>query len=558
MPDSATDPLNRPAEASARPRTRSLLTADCGPLMAYLPAVVLALLFVALIYPPAFLAGHGGFFEHGDGAQHATGWLLYAQDAWRFPLMHTARLNFPDGASIVFTDSIPLAAVLLKPLAGLLPAGAHHIGAWHVVAFATQAPAAVFLVRSLGARHLLAAVAAAAFALLWPPLLFRAAAHTSLMTHALLLVSLGLYFRGTSGNDAHGTAARTAIGVCIAALLVHPYLAAMCLAVFFAQLADRVAAGETVRRQLPRIATLVALLAATAVVFGYSGGSRASGFGHYSMNLLSPFCADSLALLARCRADATGGQGEGFNYLGAGAWVVIAVSLLALHDRLVPFCRRHPALVAAAVLLFAYSLSTRVFAGQAELLSLDLPGFASRLADTFRSSGRMFWLVGYLVAFGALAALLRQPSRIALAVIVVAVGLQWLDTGPLRDRLTQTASQPSRNDLPAWEQRLAGIDLLRMYPAFGCGPVDTELYIQMQRVAAHFRLPIDTGYVARRRDDCGRDGTRSAMAPSPRHLYLVHDSALTDTGALPPAFRQAVVGGKCEKLGVLLACRHAP
>ena len=62
----------------------------------------------------------GGFIEK-DIQQHYAGWLFYRQSALRFPLCIAESVNWPDGLSVAYTDSIPLLAVLGKLLGpGLL------------------------------------------------------------------------------------------------------------------------------------------------------------------------------------------------------------------------------------------------------------------------------------------------------------------------------------------------------------------------------------------------------------------------------------------------------
>ena len=88
---------------------------------------------------------------------------MYSKDAWRFPLMHTERMNHPEGESIIFTDSIPLAALIVKPFVRWLPDGFHYLGLWHGLAFILQAVSATFLIRAFGLRSLIACFAAAFF-----------------------------------------------------------------------------------------------------------------------------------------------------------------------------------------------------------------------------------------------------------------------------------------------------------------------------------------------------------------------------------------------------------
>src|SRR5690625_375923 len=91
-------------------------------LLAALPAVLLTF----WLFPPSFLLGHGLFFQDGEINRDISGWLFFAQDSWQRPLLYTPWLNYPEGISIAFTNSIPLMALLFKPLMPLLPEGFHY------------------------------------------------------------------------------------------------------------------------------------------------------------------------------------------------------------------------------------------------------------------------------------------------------------------------------------------------------------------------------------------------------------------------------------------------
>ena len=76
----------------------------------YLLAITIVTLFCIYLFPLAFLEGKGGIFQIGDFPQHVSGWYYYVHDKWYFPLGYTRNLNYPVGANITLTDSIPLSA----------------------------------------------------------------------------------------------------------------------------------------------------------------------------------------------------------------------------------------------------------------------------------------------------------------------------------------------------------------------------------------------------------------------------------------------------------------
>ena len=47
----------------------------------------------------------------GDGDSHFLGWQFFRSEPWTFPIGAIKSFFYPDGTSVVFTDSIPLVAI---------------------------------------------------------------------------------------------------------------------------------------------------------------------------------------------------------------------------------------------------------------------------------------------------------------------------------------------------------------------------------------------------------------------------------------------------------------
>lgn len=537
-----------------------------SPVLAYGIAALSGILFILYVYPLTFLAGHGAFFEQGDASQHVTGWLFYAQDTWHFPLLRTERLNHPDGANIAFTDSIPLAALLFKTIAAWLPPHFHYFGLWHAVVFVTQAIAATFLIRSLGARHHLATLSAAIFALTWPALLWRLG-HTSLMTHSIILFALAFYFLGRQGTWRANATTAAFIAISLIGLTVHPYFLAFCYTLFLSFLADQAIAGEGWKKQMPRLFASVCVISAVGALLGYFGnGTMTFGFGYYSMNLTAPFCGSRFYSCVNDAAnqpfgafhfvDATGGQYEGFNYFGAGLILLLPFTIVTNWSAIKALPRQYPALLLALLLCTLYALSNKVYLGTHELISYPLPSFMDRLIGTFRASGRFFWMVGYLVLFGMLAALLKKPSWRSALLVTVALALQWVDTQPLREHITRTAETRGTNDLGPWDKVLTNVDKIHVYPAFGCGDSDVKIYWLFQRMAAHYGKLLDTGYIARPNVNCASNDKAFSEAFQQRHLYIMSASYLKNPFKIPTGFSNAVQRNECVKWQDVVLCQN--
>jgi hypothetical protein len=65
----------------------------------------------------------------GDTATYYSGWEEYRHDPHlHFPLAWTERVGYPVGTSVALLDTIPLAAVLLRPLSPVLPEPFQYLG----------------------------------------------------------------------------------------------------------------------------------------------------------------------------------------------------------------------------------------------------------------------------------------------------------------------------------------------------------------------------------------------------------------------------------------------
>ena len=532
--------------------SRLMLSRDIPSGLAYLLALIMATGMTLHLYPIHFLAGHGAHFQGGDAATNVAGWLFFGAEDWHFPLLRSAHLNAPEGTSIAFTDSIPLLALLLKPFHSLLPEGFHYFGLWHAFSCLLQACAAVFLIRSLRVRHLAGILFAAAFALTWPALAQRFG-HTALMTHGLLLMALGFYFRGLNNAAwSVGKACMAFIALTCTALLIHPYLLAMTYPVFIAYLSRQyLSCNLSFRQALTWVACSLMLLLTLMYAGGYlvGSGAAAGGFGVYSFNLIAPFCGGTLCNFA----DATGGQGEGYNYLGAGTLLLLLVALTINGRAFLSAGRRHLPLLLVLTGLVFYAASNRIFFGQHKVLEVPMPEALEGILGVFRASGRFFWLVGYSLLFAALAVLLRRQNIFILMVATAALLVQWQDTRALREFVQYRASLPGNLDLEPWRLALADLEGVDIYPAYGCGDAPSDDYVRYQYIAANLGLTINSAYTARPTQDCDSKQAFVDAPAEPGRLY-VKAGFQRNPLDLPPIFQQGVAAGKCLVDTIHLVC----
>jgi Family of unknown function (DUF6311) len=535
---------------------------DLSAWQAYALALALALGFLAYMFPWAMFQGNSAMFDLGDNAQHTSGWWYYAKDTWHFPLLHTSRVDHPEGISIAFTDSIPLAALFFKALMTVFPAWFpehfHYFGWWIGFVFITQALSATLLMRALGAKSIFATVLVVLFVLAWPVIHVRYS-HAALMLHSILLFGLALYFLGVQQQWRSSTVSAAFIVLHVVSLLVHPYFLPFTFGLYVAFMADTALKQGLWLRQLIRLFVVLAVLLAVAMVMGYFGRSTFRfGYGeHFHFNLAAPFCGDTR--LIPCGYGVPIVRFEGYNYFGAGLILLLPMALVWFWRDWVAFPKRYPALFLVLVGLFLYAVSNHIWLGPYELFSFSLPSWTNWLTGSFRAAGRFFWLIGYLVLVTTLVAFCKKQNWLVGLLLALALIVQIKDVKPLLNHIKTEVAKPSALNYDVWTPVMANIDKIVIYPSFDCGPGDLQYYTWIMQLAGYHGKLLNSGYTSRDKKDCPASEQAIQEPFQTRHLYVISNHTYFDTPftkpfKFPAPMQQALNHGECVRRPESLIC----
>jgi len=496
-----------------------LMPAAAGPRTAW-PVMTVALLLGALfagwLYGWRVLdpASHA-WLLYGDPAQHYLGSVYFLGEPWHWPPGTISGFGTAT-TSIILSDSIPLLALTAKLLG--VPAGWQYFGLWLLACHALVAAAGAALLQRLGCRPP-QAVLGALFFTAAPALLLRAYGHEALQGQFLVVAALALALGPWRGWP--WTLLVTA------GVWVHPYLAAMVVAIAAAAAGAAHVERRFAWRTLAWGSSLLLLAAAgAAYLAGYfvgSGEFSAGGHGFFSANLLSWFDPmDWSGFLAHFGRDvaqgrewsrllpalgqATAGQYEGFAYLGAGMLALLAVALIAGVTRMkalresaavgTPSRRQWAFLLVACGTLALLAVSARVTLGTRILFELPLGDTAQHLLGLFRASGRFIWPLTYLLMAWAIASVARLPG--GLAWLLAGLLMQGYDLSDkfseLRDRFRHgppgVAAAPAS---PLWGELLGACPRVELL----LWPADDQRWITPGLAAARAGVPVTPVLIAR-------------------------------------------------------------
>jgi len=430
-----------------------------------------------------------------DLVQHYVGLLMYRQADWSWPLGLASNYAYPFGVPITYTDSIPLLAIFFKLMRSWLPAVWQYTGLWILLCFILQAIFAYLLLKTFINKRIIGLLGSIFF-ILSPIMLFRLGGHFALGGHWLILAGIWLILRS------HNKISYWFWSVLfLMSLLVHPYLLFMNI---FLLLAD-ITALLFIKKSISIRRALLFLLAqgAMVILFAYAlgifkiGEANASGYGDFSMNLntlINPMGWSRLMPdLPIIRY-----QAEGFNYLGLGIIVLLLLSIYKFlrKKQIKHLWKTQWPIILVAVVLSLIAISNVVAINSRILWVVPWPtNVLENVFGLFRSSGRFFWPVYYLLFLGAFYIIKELKYKLALVLLIVALVLQVYDLSVKVNarghefeakQWNNTATTDSLAKAAGHYQHLVFLPVIphRNFPAFAV-------------YASQHKLTINDGYFAR-------------------------------------------------------------
>jgi hypothetical protein len=421
------------------------------------PAVVLALIggltgaiIFLLIYGTGTLdvSRVAWLFNIGDNAQHYLGWVFYRNDPWTFPIGFSRSLGYPGGWCMCFTDSIPLLAIPLKILRGILPETFQYFGWWTLFSFILQGALSSLILFEV-TKNRTAAVIAPLFFCTADILLFRVFRYTPLSGQWIVLLALYLYFinkRESRWNWLWPL-------VHIIAVLIQGYFFVMTFVVFCGSMLERYLKD---RKILPVAGNLSFSLASTAFVmwvvgfFSESVDMSDAGLGYFKANLnafINPLQGWSRFFSPLPLAP---GTYQNVNYLGMGIILLGIAGIIGLFlHRKQPFpdtFRNLAGLFLIIPVLVIFALSNVITWNEHILFAYTLPEPLMRMWGVFRGTERMLWPVYYLIFIFAIsqAAMWSNRRWVTAVILLAGFAIQLVEVSPMVQQFHGMYPQPGQ------------------------------------------------------------------------------------------------------------------
>lgn len=511
------------------------------------------LLFIMILTPHGFLAGTSSYWQTQveDIGQYQSGFTAYVRSPWSLPLLAIPSINWPTGTVVTFVDAIPALALPWKVLASIFSMPENPFGFWLMLCFVLQGVGAWYVARQLRPNNWLV-LGFIVVLCVWMPSLAARMGHLSLQAHFILLFALGLYFR--TRNEGRTLVWPWTILI-VGAFYVNFYLTAMAIGIMVACSLDLyVKTGHKLGLYLHAIPiVIVAFTIPPLLGTAFGKAVPDTGFGFYSMNLLSPIGYGNILILPFYKPGP--GQYEGYNYLGLGLIIACLCAFMIRSNRengsfhLIGRC-----LVYVMTLFIIYSLSNQVYMSDINIIRWSFPKFMNPIFEAFRSSGRFFWPVSYFIIFAVALKLSRVNSKKFIALCCVILPIQAIDLYPtfiyIKKTLMRDSNQPA--DLNLWNAALNGISTIHAFPKFKCNGALMREIMPLQVIAASGGYNLTTGFISRYGADCDAIASEINASDPATSAYVFTRAQFTDE-----QIRTYVPSGvECRQLDIWILCRR--
>ena len=497
-----------------------------------------------------------------DPAQHYLGWVFYRRSGWHLPYLGANySAIYPYRTSILYTDSIPLLAVLGKLLGGVLPARFQYLGLWGLFCYAMQGGLAQVLIARVGgvrpgntAKNW-ASVLGAGVLVLFPALNIRMFAHTALAANWLVLLALWLWLCAEQSEN-RPTAAKLCLWWGILGLLcagIHLYYLPMVGMVLVAACVQR-----ALEKRGPAAVVLpVASFCGAALAELFVLGAFAANFAGYSNGYLSG------ADLANLFVPGLGASWEQEIYAGLGTTIAVVLALVWLlvqHKQAGAFfCRHKNVVIAALVLLVLDAIAamgnTVTFAGRT-LFTVPIPQALMDFWAMFSSCARLAWLAGMLLAVAACGLVLRfwQGAAAAVLLALCAAAQGFGQRAELAKRFAayhDAAYYENTTQLtdPAWEQLAASGQFTHL--AFASFDFEHDEFWDLAAFAADHGWTSNSFYMGHMDGNLAAvtlAGEMNALAPDTLYAFVDEDALARNDFALHYYRLDGVLLGSVEPI----------
>lgn len=426
------------------------------------------------------------WIQAGDPLQEYLGWEFFRRSAWQNPLGLNLHYGLEIGSSIVYTDSIPGAAIFFKLLSPVLPTQFQYLGIWTAICFLLQGIMGLSLAKLI-CKDKVSQFLIAIFFIFAPIFLFRVSFQTPHSSHFLILAGIYLVLQNHFQKPGAYWTALVAISA-----LINFYLLFITLSLWISSLINRIEQRPKFFQYRLALLEIICVIALGAICLWQAGyfvipisSAGQYNYGIQRMNLLAPLNAQGWShILPTIRdnhdnisgLDIYARETESFNYLGLGMLLLLLMSLFAVKTmgkKVWHAIQQFWPLFLCLIVFFLLAISNQIGISHYGF-TIPLSHWLLEKLSIVRASGRLFWPVYYCLMIVIFFILTRFLSKNYLRFLLMAtLAIQIADTYAGWSRIYHRMSSSPQNTIastlvhPFWNNASSiyqGVKLLHLDP----------------------------------------------------------------------------------------------
>jgi hypothetical protein len=223
--------------------------------------------------------------------------------------------------------------------------------------------------------------------------------------------------------------------------LIHFYFTIILLGIFFLFVINKYLINFDIKKLSSQICIPTIFLLITMYIFGYFEvpftDSLAYGYGIYKTNLasiISPIFHGQGAIVNWSLflpeiPMALQEKNEGFSYLGIGGIFLLLIGIFFIFSNFTEIKKSNYRPYFFIIILFSlFALTNRISFANVSLFEIDLPKYIYGIFGIVRASGRLFWVVYYLIFLGSIIIIYNKFSKKnSLYILLLLFSLQLVD-----------------------------------------------------------------------------------------------------------------------------------
>ena len=409
----------------------------------------------------------------GDLPQAQLGWEFFRDDYWRFPFGSNPNYGIYFGGSIVFSDSIPIFAILFKLINFLLPENFQYFSIWILLCIYLQQFFSFKILYNLTNNKIYSFVGSLFF-IFSTVLIQRSGIHLSLMGQWIIL-----WYIYVETIDKKNKFFLT-LFTFLFSVLIHFYFTIILFILFLSQnLFDLINRKIDIKTQILKTFTIIFFVIFLMYIIGYFtinfDDGLGWGYGYYNFNLNSFFNPKGYNYVSNFNwsyflptLDLQNQEKEGFSYLGISGIIFLFFFIINFFKSKYEIIYSPYKLLFIFIIFLSLATSNNINFGDLNLINISLNKYIYASLSSIRASGRLIWLVYYFILiFGIIYIYKTYKKKHSIFILSLLLIIQIIDLSPgLMKYKTGSQyiqkNQISKININYWNKLLINSKQLRM------------------------------------------------------------------------------------------------